>query len=82
MDQISTWVVKANHARRLSSFYNRCVRSILGISQLQQWQQRLTSKSLAARFGLYYIFGSYGCGKIAKEAVICRIKEEEAMPWG
>ena len=47
-----TWVLKATHVRRLSSFHNRCVRIILGISRHQQWQQKLSTKVLAERFGM------------------------------
>ena len=38
--------------RRLTSFYNRCVRTILGVTRFQQWKERLTSKTLLGRFGM------------------------------
>ena len=47
-----TWTLKAEHVRRLNTFYNHCVRTILGITRYQQWQQRLTSKTLANRVGM------------------------------
>ena len=47
-----TWTIKANHVKRLRSFHNRCIRSILGITRYQQWKERITSKRLAAEFGM------------------------------
>ena len=47
-----TWTVKARHHRRLESFYRQCIRSILGISRLQQWEGRLTTQELATRLGM------------------------------
>ena len=47
-----TWTVKATHKRRLESFHRQCIRSILGISRTQQWEERLTTKELAERFGM------------------------------
>lgn len=49
-----TWVLKAQHTRRLNVFHNRCVRTILGITRYQQWQERLTTKTLAERFGMLW----------------------------
>ena len=47
-----TWTIKAVHIRRLNSFHNRCIRTILGVTRYQQWNERLTSQSLSHRFGL------------------------------
>ena len=47
-----TWVLKAQHTRRLNVFHNRCVRAILGVTRYQQWQERLTTQTLAERFGM------------------------------
>ena len=47
-----TWTLKAEHVRRLTSFHNRCVRTILGVTRFQQWKERLTSKTLSGRFGM------------------------------
>ena len=47
-----TWTTKAVHIRRLNSFHNRCVRSILGVTRYQQWKERITSKQLASAFGM------------------------------
>ena len=49
-----TWNLKAEHVRRLATFHNRCVRTILGVTRYQQWEQRLTSKALANRFGMVW----------------------------
>ena len=47
-----TWTLKAENVRRLTTFHNRCVRTILGVTRYQQWEQRLTSKALVNRFGV------------------------------
>ena len=47
-----TWTTKAVHIRRLNSFHNRCVRSILGVTRYQQWKERIASKQLASAFGM------------------------------
>ena len=49
-----TWTMKAVHTRRLNSFHNRCIRTILGVKRYQQWNERLTSQSLSHRFGLQH----------------------------
>ena len=46
--------MKAVHTRRLNSFHNRCIRTILGVTRYQQWNERLTSQSLSHRFGLQH----------------------------
>ncbi len=38
--------------RCLTSFHNRCMRTILGVTRYQQWTERLTSKTLSGRFGM------------------------------
>ena len=47
-----TWAVKANSLRRLSGFHNRCIRSIMGVTRLRQWRERITSRQLATAFGM------------------------------
>ena len=47
-----TWTLKAEHTRRLRSFHNRCIRTILGVTRYEQWKQRLSSTRLAREFGL------------------------------
>ena len=49
---VETWTLKAEHMRRLATFHNHCVRTILGVTRYQQWEQRLTSITLANRFGM------------------------------
>ena len=49
-----TWVMKAVHTRRLNSFHNRCILTILGVTRYQQWNERLTSQSLSHKFGLQH----------------------------
>ena len=33
-----TWTLKAAHVRRLTTFHNHCVRTILGVTRYEQWQ--------------------------------------------
>ena len=47
-----TWTVKAESVRKLSGFHNRCIRSMLGVSRIKQWKERITSKELAETFGI------------------------------
>ena len=47
-----TWTIKANHVKRLRSFHNRCIRTILGVTRFQQWKDRITSQQLASTFGM------------------------------
>ena len=47
-----TWTMKAVHTSRLNSFHNRCIRTILGVTKYQQWNERLTSQSLSHRLFL------------------------------
>ena len=47
-----TLTVKAPSVRRLRSFHNPCIRTILGVSKHQQWRDRITSKQLASPFGM------------------------------
>ena len=47
-----TWTLKALQVRRLNSFHNRCVRTILGVTRYQQWKERLTTRRLASVFGM------------------------------
>ena len=49
-----TWTMKAVHTRCLNSFHNCCIRTILGVTRYQQWNERLTSQSLSHRFGLQH----------------------------
>ena len=45
------WTPLRRHLRRLDSFHHRCIRTILGITNQQQWQQRITSASTREQWG-------------------------------
>ena len=47
-----TWTAKAESIRRLSGFHNRCIRTIMGVSKYQQWREHISSRRLAAAFGM------------------------------
>ena len=49
---VETWTVKAISVRRMRGFHNRCIRSMLGVSRLQQWKERITSRELAEAIGM------------------------------
>ena len=44
--------MKAESVRRMRGFHNRCIRSMLGVSRLQQWKERITSRELAETIGM------------------------------
>ena len=54
-----TWTLKAPDVRRLNSFHNRCVRTILGVTRFQQWQSRITSRRLSGQLGLYWSIADF-----------------------
>ena len=47
-----TWSIKAESVRRLSGFHNRCIRTIMGVTKQRQWRERISSRQLAADFGM------------------------------
>ena len=49
-----TWTMKAVHTRHLNYFHNRCIRTILGVTRYQQWNERLTSQRLSQKFGMQH----------------------------
>ena len=49
-----TWTTKAPDLRRLNAFHHQCVRAIVDISRHQQWDDRVTSSTLAKTLFLYY----------------------------
>ena len=54
-----TWVPKAQHVKRLNSFHNRCIRTILGVTRYQQWKERITSAHLASTFGMQQLISDF-----------------------
>ena len=47
-----TWSIKAESVRRLSGFHNRCIRTIMGVTKQRQWREHISSRQLAADFGM------------------------------
>ena len=47
-----TWTTKAGHLQKLNTFHHQCVRSIVGIGRRQQWDDRTSTATLAATFGV------------------------------
>ena len=45
------WTPLKKQLKRLDSFHNRCVRTILGITNKQQWEQHITSSEVRRRWG-------------------------------
>ena len=45
------WTPLKKDLKKLDSFHNRCVRTILGITNKQQWSQRITSLEIRQRWG-------------------------------
>ena len=44
--------VKADSVKRMRDFYNCCIRSMLGVSRLQQWKEGIASRELAETIGM------------------------------
>ena len=47
-----TWPTKAPDLRRLNLLHHQCVRTIVGVSQRQQWETHATSSALAKTLGV------------------------------
>ena len=45
------WIPLRKHKKKLDSFHHRCARTILGISNRQQWAQRISSGEIRRRWG-------------------------------
>ena len=45
------WSPLRKDLKKLDSFHNRCIRTILGITNKQQWNQRITSLEIRQRWG-------------------------------
>ena len=47
-----TWTTKRFHVRKLEVFHNRCMRTIMGISSVQQRLEHISTIQVAKRFGM------------------------------
>ena len=45
------WTPLQRHMKRLNTFHHRCIRSVLGISNEQQWEEHISSEMLRKRWG-------------------------------
>ena len=45
------WIPLKMHIRKLNTFHHRCLRAILGITNRQQWHERITSATVRRRWG-------------------------------
>ena len=52
LDVAKTWSIKAESVRRLSGFHNHCIRTIMGVTKQRQWREHISSRQLAADFGM------------------------------
>ena len=52
---VEAWTLKVEHMTHLTTLHNHCVRTILGVTRYQQWEQRLTLKTLANRLRLQWL---------------------------
>ena len=43
------WIPLKRHEKRLNTFHHRCIRTILGISNRQQWSERITMAEVRRR---------------------------------
>ena len=45
------WTLLRRDQKKLNSFHHRCIRTILGITNRQQWKQHITSQEVRQRWG-------------------------------
>ena len=45
------WTPLRKHLKKLKSFHHRCLRAVLGITNCQQWEQRISSATVRERWG-------------------------------
>ena len=45
------WILLRRQVKQLNTFHHRCIRSILGISNMQQWDERITMADVRERWG-------------------------------
>ena len=38
------WILLRKHLKRLNAFHHRCIRTVLGITNMRQWEERITSR--------------------------------------
>ena len=45
------WTLHKRHSRRLDAFHHRCIKTVLGITNHQQWTNHITSDQLCQKWG-------------------------------
>ena len=45
------WIPLRKHLKKLNTFHHRCLRAVLGITNKQQWEQRLSSTAVREKWG-------------------------------
>ena len=45
------WTPLRRHLKHLDTFHHRCIRSALGITNRQQWEEHITSETVRRRWG-------------------------------
>ena len=46
------WVPLRRHLKKLNSFHHRCLRSVLGITNQRQWEERISSTMVKEQWGV------------------------------
>ena len=46
-----SWTPLRRHLKRLDSFHHRCIRTVLGITKRQQWEEHINLEALRERWG-------------------------------
>ena len=46
-----TWTLLRKHLKRVDGFHHKCIRTVLKITNQQQWEQRITSESVRKKWG-------------------------------
>ena len=45
------WIPLKKHQKRMNTFHHRCIRTILGITCTQQWEEHISSKMMGDQWG-------------------------------
>ena len=45
------WIPLGRHLKRMNTFHHRCIRTMLGITNRQQWEQRISSANTREQWG-------------------------------
>ena len=45
------WILLRKNLKRLNAFHHRCIHTVLGITNMRQWEERITSRKTREQWG-------------------------------